>query len=247
MVRGDEARLLLDGWHLLDEALASALVLDTVLVDVNVADAHAATLDRCSAAGACVVTATAPVLAAASPVQTSTGVVAIGRRPDVALPHLLSPAPALVLAAFGLQDPGNAGALIRSADAAGATGVLLDAASAGPYSWKALRASMGAALRLPVRRDTDAHAHLTHLRRLGLRLCATTPHGGTSLYETDLRGPVCLLLGAEGAGLSPDLLDSADSLVQIPMARGVESLNVAIAGALLAFEAARQRQQLGGA
>jgi TrmH family RNA methyltransferase len=124
MARGDEARLLLDGWHLLDEALAAALVLETVLVDVNVADAHAATLDRCSAAGARVVTATAPVLAAASPVQTSTGVVAIGQRPDVALPHLLSPAPALVLAAFGLQDPGNAGALIRSAAAAGATGVL---------------------------------------------------------------------------------------------------------------------------
>ena len=245
--RGDPDRLLLDGWHLVEEALAAALPLETVLVDVNVADAHTGTLARCITAGAQVVTGTAQVLAAASPVQTSTGVVAIGRRPEVALSHLLSPAPALLLAAFGLQDPGNAGALIRSAAAAGATGVLLDATSANPYTWKALRASMGTALRLPVRRDADAAGHLAHLRASGLRLIATTPHGGRSLYATDLRGPVCLLLGAEGAGLPPALLDTADDRVHIPMARGVESLNVAVAGALLAFEAARQRRSSGEA
>lgn len=243
--RGDPERLLLDGWHLLDEALTAALPLETVLVDMNVADAHTGTLARCMTAGAQVVTGTAQVVAAASPVRASTGIVAIGRRPELALPRLLTPPPTLLLAAFGLQDPGNAGALIRSAAAAGATGVLLDTGSADPYGWKALRASMGAALRLPVRRDADAQTHLMQLRAAGLRLIATTPHGGRSLYATNLRGPVCLLLGAEGTGLSPALLDTADDRVHIPMARAVESLNVAVAGALLAFEAARQRS--GGA
>ena len=244
--RGDAHRVLLDGWHLLEEALAADLPLETVLVDVTLAETHARTLSSCLSAGAQVVTGTAQVLAAASPVRTSTGVVAIGHRPDVTLSRLLSPGPAMVVAAFGLQDPGNAGALVRSAAAAGATGVLLDPASANPYSWKALRASMGATLRLPVMRDADARTHLAHLRGAGLRLCAATPQVGPSLYDTDLRGPVCLLLGAEGTGLSLDLIESADCRIQIPMARNVESLNVAVAGALLTFEAMRQRRLPGG-
>lgn len=247
--RGDAQRLLLDGWHLLEEALAAGLPLETVLVDVTLAETRAPLLDRCVAAGARLYTGTSQVLSAASPVHTSTGVVAVGWRPRVSLPRLLSPAPALVVAAFGLQDPGNAGALVRSAAAAGATGVVLDTASADPFSWKALRASMGASLRVPVLREAEAdtHVQLAHLRAAGLRLCAATPHGGRSLYDTDLSGPVCLMLGAEGRGLSSDLLDRADCHVHIPMAMNVESLNVAVAGALLAFEAARQRRTTEGA
>lgn len=247
VARGDDHRLLLDGWHLVDEALQAGVPLDLVLVDAGVADAHADVLARCAAARIRVVLASAAAIAAASPVQTATGVVALGPRPDVPLAHLLQPPPPLVLAAFGLQDPGNVGALIRSAAAAGATGVLLDTASADPYSWKALRASMGAALRLPVRRDAAAQAELARLQASGLTLHAATPHGGTPLHDASLRGPVCLLLGAEGAGLPSDMVALADRKICIPMARGIESLNVAVAGALLAFEAARQRHLPEGA
>jgi TrmH family RNA methyltransferase len=241
IVRGDDARLLLDGWHLLSEALASGVALAWVAVDAARAEAHAALLDRAAEAGAHVVRATAPVIDAMSPVRASSGVVAVGDRPAIDPRALVAPAPALVIAALGVQDPGNVGALVRSADAAGATGVLLDGGAADPWSWKALRASMGSLLRLPVLRDAGAVERLRAWQREGLRLVAADPNGGTSMYELDLRPPLALVLGGEGGGLAADVLALADARVRIPMRARVESLNVAVAGSLLVYEAARQR------
>ena len=110
-----------------------------------------------------------------------------------------------MLAATGLQDPGNAGAIIRSAAAAGATGVVLDESSADPWGWKALRASMGSAFHLPVVRSRALGSLIDEWRAAGVRIAATVPRGGTPMYDVDFTPPTALLLGGEGAGL-PDAL-----------------------------------------
>lgn len=241
IVRGDDPRLLLDGWHLLAEALSSGLPIDWIAVDASRPPLDRALLDRAQASGVTVAQVTAAVMDAMSPVRSASGVVAVCPRPAIDPRALLRPAPALVLAAFGVQDPGNVGALVRSADAAAATGVLLDGQTADPWAWKALRASMGSTFRLPVCRETDAREHVRTWQREGLRVITADPREGTSMYDLPLTDPLVLVLGAEGTGVPRDVLALADARVRIPMRPRVESLNVAVAAALLAYEATRQR------
>ena len=241
IVRGDDARLLLDGWHLLAEALSSGLRIDWVAVDVSRVPDDPALLERARASGASIADVSAAVMDAMSPVRSASGVVTVCPRPATDPGALLDPAPALVLAAFRVQDPGNVGAIVRSADAAGATGVLLDRQTADPWAWKALRASMGSTFRLPVYRDDAALDRVRAWQRQGLRVIAADPREGVAMYDLPLTDPLVLVLGAEGAGVPHDVLAVADARVRIPMRARVESLNVSVAAALLAYEAARQR------
>jgi RNA methyltransferase, TrmH family len=198
-------------------------------------------LERARRAGAQVVAVSSTVIDAISPVRSPSAVVALARRPSVAMAALHSPSPALVLAIAGVQDPGNVGAAIRAAAAGGATGVACDRASADPYGWKALRASMGSAFHVPVLRLEDMQEAVAQWKAAGLSILATTPRGGKSIYEVDWRSPVAILMGGEGAGLPPSLSETADVRVTIPMRAPVESLNVAMSAALMIFEAQRQR------
>lgn len=243
IARGDTARMLLDGWHLLSDAYAVGLPVELVAVSGAVAAAHAATLEMMAAEGTAIVQVSDSVMDALSPVRTPSGVVAIAARPLIDRRALLAPAPAMVVAALGVQDPGNVGALIRSADAGGATGVLFDTDSADPWGWKALRAAMGSAFRLPVLREDDAQASLAEWQEEGLAIIATDPKDGVDLNTLDLGQPLVFVMGAEGTGLSEGVLEAADLRVRIPMRARVESLNVAVAAALLVYEAARQRGQ----
>lgn len=233
--------MLLDGWHLLTEAVAAGIVIETLAVCGPPTTEEQTLIDRARRSGARVVEVSGAVLNALSPVNSPTGVVATGRKPAIDAAALLSPPPALVLAAFGLQDPGNAGAVIRSAAAAGATGILFDDASADPWGWKALRASMGGVFHLPVTRSRNPIGNAADWRAAGVTLVATVPRGGTAMHQVDLTGPVAVLLGGEGPGLSGDVLAAADVRLSIPMAGSVESLNVAVAAALILYEARRQR------
>lgn len=241
IVRGDDPRLLLDGWHLLSEAVAGGVPLAWVAVDASRAAADAVLLERAAAAGARIVRVGAAVMEAMSPVRAASGVVAVAERPAIDARALVSPSPALVLTGLGVQDPGNVGAIVRSADAAGATGILLDGSAADPWGWKSLRASMGSLFRLPALRDPRAGDILRRWQRDGLRIVAADPHLGTTMYDFDLTRPLVLVLGGEGAGLPGDVLEMADARVRVPMRAGVESLNVAVAAGLLVYEAARQR------
>lgn len=239
---GDDQPLLLDGWHLLVEAAAAGLDVDAVAVGSAALDeTMIATLDRLEEAGSHVVRVTSDVLNAMSPVRTPSGVVALARRPSTPLAAVFAPAPFLVLAAVEVQDPGNVGALVRTAEAAGASGVVSAGVAADPLGWKALRAAMGSAFRLPVARLAAAADIVRETRARGGRVLALVPRGGTAITEVDLRGPVCLLLGGEGRGLPDDLAIGADQRVQLPMRPPVESLNVAVAGALALYAASAQR------
>jgi RNA methyltransferase, TrmH family len=150
-----------------------------------------------------------------------------------------------LLVAVGIQNPGNLGSLLRTAEAAGATGAWLTEGCADPYSWKSLRGSMGSAFRLPLRRRVETASLAETLRARGLRTLAAGATAARRYDAVDLRGPLALLLGSEGAGLPDELAAAAELRVSIPLARPVESLNVGVAAGILLFEAARQRRRSG--
>ena len=242
LARGDREKMLLDGWHLLGEAASAQIAVEKIAICGPPSSAEQRIVDRLRRHGAQIVEVSGTVLNALSPVNTPTGVVASALRPAVAPSAILKPPPALVLAAAGLQDPGNAGAIIRAAAAAGATGVVLDESSADPWGWKALRASMGSAFHVPVLRSRSIAHVIKDWRAAGLRIAATVPRGGTSMHNVDFTPPMALLMGGEGAGLPDTLIAAADTRVSIPMRGGIESLNAAVAAAVLLYEAQRQRQ-----
>jgi RNA methyltransferase, TrmH family len=141
----------------------------------------------------------------------------------------------------GLQDPGNLGALVRVAEAAGAAGLALSPGCAHPNHPRALRASAGSLLRLPVAVDVDPDALDHHLASAHPRWTALVPSEGEALYHAPLDGTLVLAVGAEGPGLSPPLLARASVRLTIPMEPTVESLNATVAAALVLFELRRRR------
>jgi len=167
--------------------------------------------------------------------------VALAERPAFDEERIFAGQPLVVVAA-GIQDPGNLGGIFRTAEAAGASGALLIEGTADPFSWKALRGSMGSALRLPHVRGLSPSDAIARLRARSLRVVATAATGGTPYTDFDWRGPVAILLGSEGAGLPEPLRRAAEALVTIPLHGSVESLNVGVAAGLLLFEAVRQRR-----
>lgn len=181
------------------------------------------------------------VMAALSELETSQGVLALARRPAFAQQDLYRGVP-LVLVAVGIQNPGNLGALLRTAEAAGVSGAYLCDGCADPGSWKALRGSMGSAFRLPHVWPSSAEAALAAVEARGLATLAASANGNADYDRVDFGAPCALLLGGEAAGLAPELLARASARVRIPMAGAVESLNVGVAAGVLLLEAARQRR-----
>jgi TrmH family RNA methyltransferase len=185
------------------------------------------------------------LLASLSETGTSQGLLALAERPSFEAERVFEAkhgAEPLVLVVDGVQDPGNLGALLRSAEAAGATGALLTTGCADPLSWKALRGSMGSAFRLPHATGLTIGDALDRLAAHGIAVYATAADGDRRYDEVALQGPVAVVVGREGAGLSAAVQASAAARLRIPLAAPVESLNVGIAAALVLFEAARQRR-----
>jgi RNA methyltransferase, TrmH family len=241
--RGDAGSvMLLDGAHLVADALAANLVVTLAAVtqsSLEKTDIHelATSLSR---RGADVATVTAAVMDAISPVRSPSGIVALADRPAARADDMYrGPAP-LVVVAVDVQDPGNLGAIVRVAEAAGASGVVAAGASANPFGWKALRGSMGSALRVPIG-GGDPHASLDAARHHRCRVVAMVPRAGRTPFDANLIGPLAVLIGGEGAGLPADLVERADERVTIPMHSPVESLNAAVTAAIVLYEARRQR------
>lgn len=241
---GDEPRvILLDGVHLISDALAAAIPLRHVLVAADALErgdvrpiVHAA-----ERAGVEIAGASAPVMSAVSPVRSSSVVVALADRPRHDAVRLYRGPSPLVVIACDVQDPGNVGAIARVAEAAGASGLIAAGQCADPFGWKALRGSMGSALRLPIAVESDVAQAVAGARTHHCRIVATAPRGGRSLFDADLHGPVAVLVGGEGRGLPQSMIDAADERVMIPMQSPVESLNTAVTAALILYEARRQR------
>ena len=232
----DDGSVLLDGDHLLDEAVRARVTIRTLLTDRP--DSPLAR--RVGGSGAQVYEGSRDAIQAASPVRTPSGSVAIAEWAPVALDRVWSKSPALVLALIDVQDPGNLGAIIRSADALGATGVVTTPGGADPAGWKALRGAMGSTFHVPVARAPLTEI-ISHARSRKIRIGATTSATGEPLHRASLVEPLLILLGNEGAGLDETVTGAADVALRIPMKRGANSLNVGAAAALLVYEATRQR------
>jgi len=241
--RKREGLFLLEGTALVEEAARSKWPLEAVFATGDWLKRH--DLD-----GMIVEEVSDPVLSALSTLESPEGVVATARLPgDAPLPDVQHGS--LWVVADAIQDPGNLGAIIRSADAAGADAILCGPGTADPFGPKAVRASMGSVLHLPIVSVPDldaAHETARHAdpRHGGMRWIALAPRAGKSLYEADLCGPIALWLGNEAAGLSSDALGQADEVVTVPMPGRAESLNAAASAAVVLFEAVRQRMRLRG-
>ena len=238
--------VLLDGIHLVADALAAGLLIHSAAVAIDDAvgspnDALRALLGRLGDANVDLVDAPASVMAAISPVQSPSAIVAIAERPSAAVEDVFAGPMPLVLVAVGVQDPGNVGALIRVAEAGGATGVVTTGGSANPFGWKALRGSMGSALRLPILTGATTGHAVALAHEHGCRVIAAAPRGGPSVFDAAAAGPLAILIGGEGQGLTSTDLDLADGRVTIPMQAPVESLNAAVAAAIIVYETRRQR------
>jgi TrmH family RNA methyltransferase len=185
------------------------------------------------------------VFASAVATEASQGVAALVSPPHFSLDELLKSRDPLLIGAAGVQDPGNLGTVIRSAEAFGATGVLLFEGTVSAFNPKTIRAAAGSLFRLPV--ITTKFSEISHkLREHGVRLCATSSHKGKSIEEADLNGGVCILIGNEGTGLPKPLLADVNETLVIPHASRVESLNAAMAATVILYEAARQRREKHG-
>ena len=232
---------MIEGPTLVREALAATLPLQEVFVTPDVDAALVADL---VASGAEVRWVTADVLARAVDTVTPQGVAAIARRIDVTVDDAVTAAARgpLALVLVDVADPGNAGTLLRAAEAAGAAAVLFCGGSVDPCNPKCVRASAGALFHLPVAIGGEAEAVLERLGDAGVRTAATVVRGGTPYDEADLAGPLAIVLGSEAHGLAAELVEAVDLRLTIPMAGRAESLNVAMAGSVLCFESLRQRR-----
>ena len=231
----------IEGFHILDEAIRSGLKFRAVFFSSSAESRAERLLQQM---GAHVETILLPdrLFASIVPTDTPQGVAALVRCKTFSLEDVLAKSAAgPLLAVAGVQDPGNLGTILRSAEAFDAGGVLLGEGTVSPFNPKAVRASAGSVFRLPMVRIAFAEV-LDHLRERGLRLIATSSHKGTPLAEAKLTGPLALFIGNEGAGLPRDLLGKVDETVAIPHSPKVESLNAGVAASIVLYEIARQKQ-----
>jgi TrmH family RNA methyltransferase len=180
------------------------------------------------------------VFSSAVATEQPQGIAALVHPPAFTLATLFDTTNPLILVLAGVQDPGNVGTLLRSAEAFAASGLLLLPGTANPWNAKALRASAGSAFRVPAINASETEA-LELLVQHNVLTIAAVARAGTPVSKAPLSGPCALLIGNEGAGLSETLLAAAAHRVTIPMPGNVESLNAAIAGSLLLYETSSHR------
>ena len=233
VVRRREARFLAEGPNLVEAALRRGLVSE-VFATESASSRFGAML---TAAPVHLVTERAAK--ALSETVTPVGLVAVCSVPEIALADIIADDPRLLAVAVEISEPGNAGTLIRIADAMGADAVVLAGHSVDPYNGKCMRASAGSIFSIPVVTEPNAAQAVTALGEAGLQVLATTVDGEVSLDEADLSAPTAWLFGSEAHGLATDLTAKATHRVRIPMPGNAESLNVASAAAICLYQSAR--------
>ncbi|MGD1062469.1 MAG: RNA methyltransferase [Terracidiphilus sp.] len=238
--RSAQGRVGIEGPHLLAEALRAGLRVMTIFV----------TQDAERLLGALpvppeteILRLPAKLLGSALATETPQPIAALVEPPDWTWAHVLGERRSgaeLVVVLAGIQDPGNLGTILRSAEAFGATGVVSLPGTVSAWNPKAVRASAGSVFRVPLLAVNQREC-FEKLHEAGVKILATTVHGAQPADRVNLAGPVVLIIGNEGNGVADDLAAKADARITIPCPGPVESLNAAVAASVLLYEAARQR------
>jgi TrmH family RNA methyltransferase len=254
----DSGAIFIEGTRLVEEALRSGIPVDAILVSES-GRKHLARIVPMLTPSVRLLATSDRIFESLADTETPQGIAALVHPRRASFDDLLrGPGAPLIVVLVGIQDPGNVGTILRTAEALGASGVATCKSgalgTAHIFSPKVIRASAGAAFRFPVAEGMSLPILQAQLRVAGVRVIAASSHdAGASViapWQTDMRGPIALLIGNEGAGLPAEVERAADARVRIPLAephgiRGdtVESLNVATAAAVLLYEAARQRAE----
>lgn len=243
-MRDKERRFLVEGSQVTAEALEAGKIEELFHVPGSGGRVDPV-VERAGAAGVRLTAVSEKVMAHLTGTVTPQGVVGVAAFVDVPAKELPDDAK-LVPILCAVRDPGNAGTILRSADAAGADGIVFTEESVDVYNPKTVRASAGSLFHLPVVRDSSAGQAVELVRARGGQVLAAAADGESSVYEADFSRPTAVLLGNEAWGLDPEVRSLADRTVRIPIRGKAESLNLAAAAALVMFESARQRE-VGGA
>lgn len=238
--RDKQHKYLIEGIHLVKEALLARADIECVCYEVE--GGIPAELREAASAGIDVewVGVSSAVISKCSDTKTPQPVFAVVRKDRGMVQPLLDKERSLVVVLDGVQDPGNVGTIIRSADAVGADGVIVGAGCADIYGPKVIRATMGSLFHLPVVNGKLGEV-LPQAKARGIRLAGTSLQAAANCFAYDFIGPVWLLFGSEGDGLSSEVRELMDDGLIIPMRGKAESLNVAMAASVLLYEAMRQR------
>ncbi len=228
----------IEGEHLLLEALRSGLRIHTIFVREN----YAGPVDWSKAGNSLAFIVAADAFDHACATESPQGIAALIEAPQWSFDTFLQTANSLFVILAGLQDPGNVGTIIRTAEAFGATGILLTPGTVSPWNQKVLRAAAGSSFRLPVISLED-ESHLQRLQEKAIPIYACAARTGASISDADLRPPMALVIGNEGAGIPQAVLRYCTETLHIPCTGPVESLNAAAAASVLLYEAAQQRSR----
>ena len=243
--RSEEGDCAIEGVRIVEEAIRSGLRFHAVFFRESAQNLAERLLPQI---GAHVETLLLPdkLFDSVVPSETPQGVAALVRLKEFSLRDLLERVQVgPIVVVIGLQDPGNLGTILRSAEAFGSAGTVIGDGTVSPFNSKAVRASAGSIFRHPVvmaKSEGGVEAMLAKLRAQNVRLLATSSHKGSSLDQAVLTGPVAILIGSEGSGLPRNLLAQVDEMVAIPHSPQVESLNAGVAGSIVLYEASRQRR-----
>jgi RNA methyltransferase, TrmH family len=238
---------LVEGPQAVGEALGSGAALTELFVTADGGSRYRSLTDEAQRRGAAVQLVSGEVMASLAQTVTPQGLLGVCGFVDVPLDSLTGARPRLVVVLSHVRDPGNAGTVLRTADAAGAQGVIFSSASVDPYNGKCVRASAGSLFHLPVVVGTGPAEAVAALRAAGLRILAADGRGGRSLDEVsdagELREPTAWLFGNEAWGLPDELLALADEAVAVPIYGQAESLNLAAAAAVCLYGSARAQRR----
>jgi len=237
--RGAAGTVALEGFHLVQEAIRSGLTIETIFISQDSESILKALGIPDSVE---ILALPAEILASAVTTEAPQPIAALAQPRGWYWQDLFKPSPGsgLILVLAGIQDPGNLGTILRSAESFGATGIISLPGTVSQWNPKAMRASAGSVLRMPLLSASVSEC-FERLRSSGHRILAAMAHEAEPLDKVDLARSVALLIGSEGSGLSPELAAQCDDRITIPCPGPVESLNAAVAASILLYEAARQR------
>ena len=237
--------IFVEGLRLGEEALRSSLDIEAVIYSSEIAEKPRAAAFLEEAAKVCdrLVSVNEKLLSTISYTKTPQGIVLLAQRPGSGPERLATKLVTnyLLVVMHGINNPVNVGAIVRSSEAAGATGVIATGQTSDPFSPKSLRGAMGSAFRLPIWFGATYEGALSWCGKHGLKTVCADVSGSRTYTDVDWTRPTALVVGPEATGLSTEEVNAADEAVRIPMQGDVESLNVSVAAGILLFEAARQR------